>query len=141
MKRNFSLVLVLFALFFQCEKDPIPGCTDSQALNKDFGADENDGSCQYSEVTFYARYAFFNGIPITKIELSVDGSEVGNISANYPNGPGNCAALGTVKYSFTNSDSIDWNSTVFLANGTSIFDSGNVLPSTSLGCIKVNITN
>ena len=63
------------------------------------------------------------------------------ISANYLIGPGNCSASGTVKYSFPDGKSIDWNTTVYLANGATIFDSGSVSPSRSLECIKVNVTN
>ena len=142
MKRNFSLVLVLFALFFKCEPDSIPGCTDSNALNKDSGANENDGSCHYSEVTFYSKFGFFNGIPITKIAISVEDSEIGVINGTiYPNGPGNCSAPGNVKYVFNDGNTVDWNSIVYLANGGTLYGSGNIEPSQFSECIKVNVTN
>jgi len=142
MKRNFSLVLFLFALFFNCDPDPISGCTDSKALNQDSGASENDGSCRYSEVTFYSKFGYFNGIPINKIVISVEDSEIGVISGTiYPNGPGNCSAPGNVKYTFNNGNTVDWNTTVYLANGSTLYGSGNILPGKFSECIKVNVTN
>lgn len=141
MRKNFSLILLVIGMIFNCEKDPILGCTDSQALNKDFGAEENDGSCLYSNVSFYASAAFYNTIPITKIVIMVDGSEIGSLNGTiYPTGPGNCSAPGNVPYTFTNGDAVDWNTNIQLANGATIFTSGQIAPSRSSECIRLNVT-
>lgn len=104
------------------------GCTDSKALNYDFSAKNNDGSCRYSKATFYAQFGFYQGVPINQIELKVDGSTIGSIATVYPNGPGNCNATGTVGYQFLNGNPIDWNTTVLLANGLKIFWIRSIVP-------------
>lgn len=131
---------MLASLITSCEKKK--GCTDANALNRDYDAIVNDGSCRFSNVTFYANAGFFNGIPITKIDVTVNGNGVGSIlgGSYYPSGPGNCVAQGTVAYQFINGNKIDWNTTVYLASGATLFGSGQVLPSSVSDCIKVNVT-
>ena len=134
------LIIILFigaSIFISCET---PGCTDDNALNYNFEANHNDGSCYYSTITFYAKYGFFNGIPINKIDVSVNGDFIESLSAVYPNGPGNCNANGTGKYQCQSGDPVDWNTIVYLANGATIFGSGNISPSSISSCIKVNVT-
>lgn len=109
-------------------------------LNYDPSANESDGHCTYSKVTFYAKYGFYSGIPITSIEVSVNGNTVGTINAVYPNGPGNCEAVGTVPYSFTDGSIKDWNTVVHLANGATVFGSGTCSPAAGIECVKVNVT-
>ncbi|UTW62212.1 hypothetical protein KFE98_19750 [bacterium SCSIO 12741] len=115
------------------------GCTDSKAVNYDYEAHENDGSCEYSNVVFYAQYGYFSGVPVTRIEVNVEGNIVGAISATYPNGPGNCSAVGTVNYKFNDGESVDWSAIVYLANGASLVQNGVVSPNRN-ECIVVNVT-
>ena len=135
----FVLALALFS-FSSCTKER--GCTDSRALSYDSAAEEDDGSCTYSEVSFYSKWGSFNNIPISSIDVLVEGNFVGRISAVYPNGPTNCSAEGTVSYRFRSGDAVDWNAEVNLINGGVIFASGGVVsPSRSSECIKVNAAN
>lgn len=140
MKKLFYFLIISFLLtscdLFTKKK----GCTDIYALNKDFSAEENDGSCRYSKVTFYASIGFLNGIPIQKIDVSINQNFVGSITSVYPNGPGNCSASGTVEYQFLNGNKVDWNTVIHLSNGGTVFSSGQVSPSSILDCIKVNVT-
>jgi hypothetical protein len=140
---KLALLLSLSCAAFGCcglfQKNCPEGCTDSRALNHDVDAEEDDGSCVYSEAVFYAQFGFFNGIPITQIDVSVEGSNIGVINAVYSGGPGNCFATGTAHYQFTNGESISWNTTAHLASGAQIFSSGTLRP-TSIECIKVNVT-
>jgi hypothetical protein len=132
------LALFSFATIMSCKKKR--GCTDSKSLNFDVDADKNDGSCRYSKVTFYAKYGAYSGIPIMSIDVTVDGNMIGSINAVYPNGPGNCAAQGTVPFTFGSGKTSDWNTVVNLANGAKIFGSGSVTPTSLQDCIKVNVT-
>jgi hypothetical protein len=118
-----------------------PGCTEPRALNYDYNANENDGSCSFTTATFYAKYGYYSGIPINKIDVSIDGSYIGSISSVYPSGPGNCSATGTVAYELLDSDAHDWNTTVLLANGAMIYGSGTVSAASSMDCKKINVTN
>lgn len=49
---SFMLISIVFALV-PCSLFVKEGCTDGMALNEDFEATENDGSCKYSKVIFY----------------------------------------------------------------------------------------
>jgi hypothetical protein len=137
MKTIVLISIIAFSIF-SCEKEQ--GCMDNSALNFDGFAERDDGSCNYSRVTFFASAGFFNGIPITKIEVEVGGDYLGTISSIYPNGPGNCSANGTLSYVFQNGDSREWNSKVYLASGAIIFGSGRISPSRSQECIRTNVT-
>lgn len=141
MKKSCVLLLtsiLALTLLTSCKEK---GCTDAKALNKDYNADVNDGSCIYSNVVFYASAGFFNGIPITKIDITINGNNIGTIPGTfYPSGPGNCSAQGTVSYRFLNGSGVDWNSTVYLASGATLFGSGQLSPSSVSDCIKVNVT-
>lgn len=139
--KSYYLVFcaVALSILFSCTKKT-RGCTDMNALNYNSSAEESDGSCTYSKITFYAKYGSFNGIPITSIDVSVNNNMIGTITSIYPAGPGNCDAQGTVAFSFSSASSYDWNTVVHLANGATIFGSGTTSPMAGVDCVKVNVT-
>jgi hypothetical protein len=141
MKNKYSLlVLCTLSTLFICSCEKERGCTDNNARNHSFLAEEDDGSCVYSTATFYASNGFYAGIPIMKIDVSVDGSAIGSITSVFPAGPGNCSAQGTLAYTFENGKKVDWNATVYLASGGVVFGSGQAAPLSSQDCIKINVT-
>lgn len=113
---------------------------DMNSLNYNAEAEESDGSCKYSTATFYARYGYYSGIPITSIDVNVNGNAAGTITAIYPTAPGNCAAQGTVAVGLTGSKSVEWNTIVHLANGGTVFGSGTTSALAGMECVKVNVT-
>ena len=118
-----------------CQHD---GCTDPKALNSDRHAKKDDGSCTYSAVTFYASYGVADGVQ--HIFLTIDGQEAGSIAAvNWPVGPGDCSAKGTISYQFKNSHPIKWRAEI-ITTGETLNASGTVEPSPDSTCIKVNVT-
>jgi len=140
----FSLyiaIIIILSLFSSCEEDK--GCMDPKALNHDFSVQIDDGSCSYSRVTFYASSVFFDRIDrdiISRINVSINGNQIGStLGIDYANGPAHCSAYGTVPFEFLNGDSIEWYATFFLENGTTKFKSGQVSPSPSAECIKVDL--
>lgn len=136
--QNFILLIAVCGLVNLLAGCEVKGCTDSNALNYDVDATKNSG-CNYSTVTFYASAPAYNGIAIAKIDLNVGGNSLGSITGVWPSGPGNCSAANTLAFKFTDGKTIDWNSKVFLANGSTILGSGTVSPSNQ-ECIKVNVT-
>lgn len=142
MKNKYTFPIALLLLcsltLVACQKKK--GCTDSNARNRNYEAEVDDGSCVYSTATFYASSGFYAGIPIVKIDVSADGSSIGSITSVYPNGPGNCSAQGTLVYTFETGNKIDWNTTVYLSSGGIIYGSGQAWPLSSQDCIKINVT-
>lgn len=152
MKTNYFLIAfaaILFLASCSDDDDPIPapaaiaGCMDARSLNYNPGATIDNGNCEYSQVTFYGKYSAYNTafglVFIDHVEVYVDGNAVGAFSAYYPNGPGNCSSPGTVSYQFQDRNTVDWNSIVYLVNGTQLFGSGTITPN-GAECIKVNVT-
>ena len=84
MKHSITIsIFGLLMIFAACHK-PVKGCTDMTALNYNSSAEDNDGSCTFSQMTFFARYGFYNGIPITSIDVTVNGNAAGTINTVYP---------------------------------------------------------
>jgi hypothetical protein len=141
MNVKFAIIAMVLGgsiLSGSCRKK---GCTDANALNRDYSADINDGSCQFSTATFYASAGYFNGIAIQSIAVNVGGNLIGTIPGTYyPNGPGNCSAQGTVAYKFQDGKTVDWNTTVQLVNGAILYGSGQATASSYSSCIKINVT-
>lgn len=143
--KNILLGTIIATTAFLCscnkEDDPKPvmGCTIPSATNYNAAATQNDGSCQFSTITFYGAYGYYSGVPISGVSVSVNGDPIGNLSAIYPNGPGNCSAPGTVHYDFRDGNAVDWNGTIYLANGVILYSAGTVSPYNT-SCIKVNVT-
>jgi len=131
------MVLVGFMTLFTsaCHHD---GCTDPKALNTNKQAKKDDGSCTYSAVTFYARYGVADGVQ--HVFLTIDGQEFGSIEGtNWPEGPDDCSAEGTISFQFNNSRPITWRAEI-LTKGEPLNTSGTVEPSHEAICIKVNVT-
>ncbi len=140
MKNKYLIVLLSLSALLMVSCSKKKGCTDISARNHSFEAEVDNGSCVYSAATFYASSGYYAGIPIMKIDVTVDGNAIGSITSVYPAGPGNCSAQGTLSYTFESGQKIDWNATVHLANGGVIFGSGQAAPSSVQDCIKINVT-
>ena len=133
MKKKSLLIglclLVLFAVFTSCKKKK--GCTDPKALNTKFDAQVNDGSCRYSSAIFYMSVI----VPSRPVTVSVNGTNIGTITAQYPLGPGNCIAPGCAVYQFKEGEKVNW---VATEPGGSIW-TGTIEPSSVADCIRVRV--
>ena len=97
-------VLLLTSALSRCA---VQGCTDGNALNYDFGANEDDGSCLFSNVVFYSAV----DLGTVGVTVNVDGVDSAQITTFYPNGPGNCTAPGTVQITLIDGQTHDWDAT------------------------------
>ncbi|MEO7991386.1 MAG: hypothetical protein ABI663_17675 [Chryseolinea sp.] len=128
---NFLLAIFAFALLVSTSGCDEEGCTDSKALNQDFTADKDNGSCTYSTAVFYGSIPS----PFPPVTVTVNGSTVGTISAYYPSGPGNCSVPGVATFQFDNGEKVDWVVTDAIGN---IF-SGTLEPNSFSDCLKVRV--
>ena len=118
---------------------PKQGCTDPKALNYNYRNKKDDGTCQYSKVIFYASgystSGFWIGLPNPPYTLYINGSPSGQITASYPNGPGNCSATGCPTYQFESGTTVDWE----VRDGAGYIWTGSVSPSSTSECIKIRV--
>ncbi len=144
------LIFIIITTLISCTCDddivivenPVEGCTDPLSITYNVNAENDNGSCEYSNLTFYAKYSFFQNVPIVKIDIDINGEIIGSINDGFvwPNGPGNCNANGTVAHQFVNSDKVDWNALIYLSNGVNVSSSGEIEPNRFSDCIKINVT-
>lgn len=128
MKNKFYLVLALSIFLFSCNNKK--GCTDSRAINYDYQANKNDGSCQFSTAIFYVS----SPANFPPLSIYIDGTFYGNITSYYPYGPGNCSASGCIEYQFFSGSNIDWE----VIDAASNTVTGTLSPN-SQTCIKVRV--
>ena len=120
-----TLILLLYAT--GCK----PGCTDVAALNHEFDAEKEDGSCIYSNAVFFGT----TPARCPPVTVQVDGNSIGTIEAFYPNGPGNCSVPGVARFEFQSGESVDWVATDACGN----IASGVARPSSTQECIRVRV--
>lgn len=113
-----------------CEKT-VKGCTDPKALNRNYDAETDNGSCTYSSAIFYM--SVIN--PTRPVTVKVGGNNIGTITAQFPNGPGNCSAPGCAVFQFKNGQKLDW---VATEPGGLIW-TGTIEPNSFTDCIKVRV--
>lgn len=57
MNTRYTLLFVIYVLFFTSCKDEKKGCIDKEAVNYDASAESNDGSCTYIRDKYVGEYA------------------------------------------------------------------------------------
>jgi len=149
MKKYLIIIIFLFSIInISCEKEPQilekPGCTNTRAINYDYSANVDNGTCEYSNVVFYSKYDMYNIngyiYQINNVEVSVNGNFIGNVTSYYPNGVSSCYATGCVTYQMITDKKIYWESTINLINHTPIYNSGSLTPYSS-DCLRVSVVN
>lgn len=85
MKKLIYIIYITFLGLVSCKK-PVPGCTDQNAENWSFEAEENDGTCSYrgSAVFYHDMQTSQNLIDdgVTSVKLYVDGNFMDLMSPN-----------------------------------------------------------
>ena len=123
------IILVLSAVTFLVSCDSadtkIQGCTDIRSLDFDRFAEEDDGSCTYSRVSFYTVLE-----PIGSVSVSIDGVHIGTITSFYVSEPENCSSQGNVTFQLTDGELHPWD-----ASSGGLFTGGNVFAKPDSECI------
>ena len=107
------------------------GCTDPKALNRNADAEVDNGSCNYSTAIFYM--SVIN--PARPVTVTVAGNNIGMITSQFPNGPGNCSAPGCAVFQFKSDQKLDW---VATEPGGLIW-TGTIEPNSFTDCIKIRV--
>ena len=143
MKPLFLLAALVVAFAFTgCKRE---GCTESNALNYDSEAKKNDGTCSFSNVTFYTwtetYFETAGPFDVVKIDVSVDGVPIGTIDpvVVYFFGPGNCNSSGTVSYQLQNGDTHEWNAVMHGPNGETAHSSGVISSVRGSDCVMIEL--
>lgn len=140
MKKILFIILIIPLLSSCGQKE---GCTDTKALNFDFEATKDNGSCIYSSVTFYASNKVWpDQTTIKKIYVTVNGTHLGSIDTEfYEFGFETCEESGTLSYKFDSGEEIHWMKTIFYENGDTFNGVYTYLPPDKTDrCLKVNLT-
>ena len=109
------------------------GCIDPDALNFDRRADEDDGSCEFSKVSFFIR-GTMNGPPL---EVFLDGRKIGTLPGIvFFDRPGNCSTSNTVTTVLQDRTTHDWEASV---PGQTAGTSGTVSANSEDECIFIEV--
>jgi hypothetical protein len=120
---------VLFILAFaslaviSCSKDK-EGCNDRRASNYDSKVVVDDGSCIFTDLTFYADSSHIDGIAISKIEVTVNGSLIGSFNGYFNNGNQVCGATNTAVFETNGESEVAWSAVIYQLGGTTVSRSG-----------------
>lgn len=128
--RIVTFVLSVVTFLMSCDSadiiDPkIQGCTDLHSLDFDQLAEEDDGSCTYSRVSFYTAVE-----PVDPVFVYVGGVNIGTITSFYVSAPENCSSQGNVAYQLTDGDIHVWE-----AFTGALVDAGTVVANRDSECI------
>ena len=92
MKRTLFALLLVVPLLSACDvfggsdNEPVPGCTDPEAVNFQASAEVNDGSCIYeAEVSFYMTTDVHG-----QVDIFIDDRFFGMLDGFWTGQPGSC---------------------------------------------------
>ena len=134
MKKTLLILTVAVLSITSCSKDK-EGCNDSRASNYDENVVVDDGSCAFTAVTFYADSSQYNGITISSIEVTVNGSVIGSFNGHFTNGNQVCGATNTAVFNTNGESSVAWSAIISQLGGTTVTTSGVHSGISSQGCV------
>jgi len=134
MKKVLVILTLATLVIASCSKDK-EGCNDRRASNYDENVVVDDGSCIFTKVSFYADSSEINGIPISEIEVTVNGAIIGTFNGYHLTGTDVCNATNTAVFETNGETSVDWSATVYQFGGTTVALSGSVTGIGTQGCV------
>ena len=127
---------MLLPLLFSCSKKE--GCNDRTATNYDDMVVVDDGSCSYTNITFFADSTHIEGDSIVEIKIEINSTVVDSFAGMHQFGPGNCGVSNTGNFATNGEPSVSWCSTIYLFSGGLKFRSGEVNTAANLACVEVH---
>ena len=136
MKRLLLILTVACIAITSCSKDK-EGCNDRRASNYDEYAVVDNGTCDFTTLTFYADSTHRNGFQISSIDVSVDGNSLGSFSGYHYIGEQVCGSDRSVIYKTQGETSVSWTATINLFGGGTTSTYGIVNTSVNQPCAIV----
>jgi hypothetical protein len=139
---RYIFLIAIFAFSISSCKKNTEGCKDPVSLNFNASAiNENNSLCQFSKATFYASSNTFNGVEVSEILLTIGQTSdtIGVIKIFNQAYPVNCASPATLSYQFITGNTKVWFAEYKLKTGGIVSAQGNVTPSNTEDCVKIDI--
>ena len=137
MKKILLTLSVAALMVTSCSKDK-EGCNDRRASNYDEYAVIDNGTCNFTTLTFYADSTHTNGLQISSIDVSVGGTAVGSFSGYHFSGEQVCGTDRIAIYKTQGETSVSWTATINLFGGLTTSSSGTVNTSVNQPCAIVH---
>jgi hypothetical protein len=150
--RTTFLSLAIIPFLFSCSKKE--GCNFNEALNYDNEVVVDDGSCTFTNFTFYADTTYYNGLYIDQIDIKFDRVLIGSFSGMEADASA-CGGSNTTSYTPRSVENISWTSelhlidtvveidtsgnTTYMLNDTVLFTSGEARTAPTLECYEINV--
>lgn len=146
------LFLALVPFLFSCSKKE--GCNFNEALNYDNEVVVDDGSCTFTNFTFYADTTYYNGFFIDKIDVKFDRDLIGTF-AGMETPESACGGSNTTSYTPRSVENIYWTSELhlidtitetdalgnvtYMLNDTILFTAGEARTSAEMECLTIDV--
>ncbi len=137
MKKLLLILTIAGIAITSCSKDK-EGCNDRRATNYDEYAVVDDGTCDFTTLTFYADSTHTNGLQVSSIDVTVDGTSIGSFTGYHPIGIQVCGTENTAIYKTQGETSVAWTATIHLFGGGTSSNSGTVNTSVNQACSIVH---
>tara|TARA_B100000809_G_C14731402_1_gene385148 strand:- start:83 stop:505 length:423 start_codon:yes stop_codon:yes gene_type:complete len=134
MKRVLVILTLAALAITSCSKDK-EGCNDRRASNYDENVVVDNGSCIFTTVTFYADSSHVEGIPISNIDVTVNGAIIGSFNGFFNDGNQVCGATNTAVFPTNGESLVAWSATIYQLGGTSVVSSGEYIGISNEGCV------
>lgn len=132
-----TIILALIAISFLASCSKKEGCNFNEALNYDNEVVIDDGSCTFTNFTFYADSIYVNGSQIRRVDVKIGNEVIGNFVGAEDIGSA-CGGPSTVSYSPPSVANVSWTSEIHLAD-TVIVTSGESRTSPGTECLEINV--
>lgn len=137
--KTVILSLVLIPFFYSCSKKE--GCNFNEALNYDSDVVIDDGSCTFTNFTFYADTTYYNGIYIEQVDVRFGRELIGSFTGMETEESA-CGGANTTSYMPSTVENISWTSEIHLLDSlidTVIFTSGEARTSPNIECLEIDV--
>ena len=133
--KTIVLVVIVMPLLFSCSKKE--GCNFNEAINYDNKVIVDDGSCTFTNFTFYADTSKLSGVFVKKIDVKIDNKLIGSFTGMESSKTA-CGGANIASYTPTTVEQISWISEIHFQD-TIIVTSGLERTSPNIECLEIDV--